>query len=122
MVDAPHPTFLLRFSDTQTGAVSIGFVCEDNGNKGQQFTISAPLSRFQIMSTSNQSIAMYFGAKEHHIFYSAISSFTVFYKGSGSALFGTAYCILSTTQRNSVSHAIKSSTFSKVQPCNELSS
>ncbi|MCP9265854.1 Signal transducer and activator of transcription 1 [Dirofilaria immitis] len=31
MVGAPHPTFLLRFSDTQTGAVSIGFVCDDEG-------------------------------------------------------------------------------------------
>ncbi|CAJ0579541.1 unnamed protein product, partial [Mesorhabditis spiculigera] len=28
MHSSPEPTFLLRFSDTQTGAVSIGFVCE----------------------------------------------------------------------------------------------
>jgi len=31
MLMAPQPTFLLRFSDTQTGAVSIGFVCEEDG-------------------------------------------------------------------------------------------
>lgn len=35
MVRAPHPTFLLRFSDTQTGAVSIGFVCDDEDGKGK---------------------------------------------------------------------------------------
>lgn len=35
MVSAPHPTFLLRFSDTQTGAVSIGFVCDDEDGKGK---------------------------------------------------------------------------------------
>ncbi|VDN29503.1 unnamed protein product [Gongylonema pulchrum] len=35
MVSAPHSTFLLRFSDTQTGAVSIGFVCDDEEGKGQ---------------------------------------------------------------------------------------
>ncbi|CAJ0936864.1 unnamed protein product, partial [Mesorhabditis belari] len=28
MHSSPEPTFLLRFSDTQTGAVSIGFVCD----------------------------------------------------------------------------------------------
>uniref|UniRef100_A0A7E4VN95 Signal transducer and activator of transcription n=1 Tax=Panagrellus redivivus TaxID=6233 RepID=A0A7E4VN95_PANRE len=33
MLNRPHPTFLLRFSDTQTGAVSIGFVCEEDGMK-----------------------------------------------------------------------------------------
>uniref|UniRef100_A0A158R3S0 Signal transducer and activator of transcription n=1 Tax=Syphacia muris TaxID=451379 RepID=A0A158R3S0_9BILA len=40
MVNAPHATFLLRFSDTQTGAVSIGFVCEDDGSKGIPFHLS----------------------------------------------------------------------------------
>lgn len=39
MVNAPHPTFLLRFSDTQTGAVSIGFVCEDDGVKSSFLSI-----------------------------------------------------------------------------------
>lgn len=34
MVMNPVQTFMLRFSDTQTGAVSIGFVCEDEGMKG----------------------------------------------------------------------------------------
>lgn len=34
MVNALHSTFLLRFSDTQTGAVSIGFVCDDEDGKG----------------------------------------------------------------------------------------
>ncbi|CAD5219374.1 unnamed protein product [Bursaphelenchus okinawaensis] len=33
MCMSPMPTFLLRFSDTQTGAVSIGFVCEEDGQK-----------------------------------------------------------------------------------------
>ncbi|KAL3076275.1 hypothetical protein niasHS_013546 [Heterodera schachtii] len=33
MLMSPHPTFLLRFSDTQTGAVSVGFVCEEDGIK-----------------------------------------------------------------------------------------
>uniref|UniRef100_A0A915DDR3 Signal transducer and activator of transcription n=1 Tax=Ditylenchus dipsaci TaxID=166011 RepID=A0A915DDR3_9BILA len=33
MLMAPTSTFLLRFSDTQTGAVSIGFVCEEDGIK-----------------------------------------------------------------------------------------
>lgn len=36
MLMSPNPTFLLRFSDTQTGAVSIGFVCEEDGVKGRQ--------------------------------------------------------------------------------------
>jgi hypothetical protein len=35
MLMCPNPTFLLRFSDTQTGAVSIGFVCEEDGVKGK---------------------------------------------------------------------------------------
>lgn len=35
MLTAPYSTFLLRFSDTQTGAVSIGFVCEEDGAKGE---------------------------------------------------------------------------------------
>lgn len=39
MVKAPHPTFLLRFSDTQTGAVSIGFVCDDEDGKGKSNSI-----------------------------------------------------------------------------------
>ena len=34
MMMSPHPTFLLRFSDTQTGAVSVGFVYEEEGAKG----------------------------------------------------------------------------------------
>lgn len=33
MLMCQNPTFLLRFSDTQTGAVSIGFVCEEDGAK-----------------------------------------------------------------------------------------
>ncbi|CAI4231884.1 unnamed protein product [Auanema sp. JU1783] len=33
MLSYPHNTFLLRFSDTQTGAVSIGFVCEDEDQR-----------------------------------------------------------------------------------------
>uniref|UniRef100_A0A914GW51 Signal transducer and activator of transcription n=1 Tax=Globodera rostochiensis TaxID=31243 RepID=A0A914GW51_GLORO len=33
MMMCPNLTFLLRFSDTQTGAVSIGFVCEEDGMK-----------------------------------------------------------------------------------------
>ncbi|KAL7073899.1 hypothetical protein ACQ4LE_006523 [Meloidogyne hapla] len=33
MLMCHNPTFLLRFSDTQTGAVSIGFVCEEDGAK-----------------------------------------------------------------------------------------
>uniref|UniRef100_A0A183CHE2 Extracellular matrix protein FRAS1 n=1 Tax=Globodera pallida TaxID=36090 RepID=A0A183CHE2_GLOPA len=33
MMMCPNLTFLLRFSDTQTGAVSIGFVCEEDGIK-----------------------------------------------------------------------------------------
>jgi hypothetical protein len=37
MMMAPFSTFLLRFSDTQTGAVSIGFVCEEDGMKGEKF-------------------------------------------------------------------------------------
>ena len=37
MMMCPNPTFLLRFSDTQTGAVSIGFVCEEDGVKGFYF-------------------------------------------------------------------------------------
>ncbi|KAF1756022.1 hypothetical protein GCK72_012475 [Caenorhabditis remanei] len=33
MMMSPHSSFLLRFSDTQTGAVSIGFVCDEEGQK-----------------------------------------------------------------------------------------
>uniref|UniRef100_A0A915B8H5 Signal transducer and activator of transcription n=3 Tax=Parascaris univalens TaxID=6257 RepID=A0A915B8H5_PARUN len=52
MVNAPHPTFLLRFSDTQTGAVSIGFVCEDDGVK-----IPFHLSPFSIKDLDQLSLA-----------------------------------------------------------------
>uniref|UniRef100_A0A1I8BRX8 Signal transducer and activator of transcription n=1 Tax=Meloidogyne hapla TaxID=6305 RepID=A0A1I8BRX8_MELHA len=38
MLMCHNPTFLLRFSDTQTGAVSIGFVCEEDGAKGKKNT------------------------------------------------------------------------------------
>ncbi|MFH4980014.1 hypothetical protein AB6A40_006723 [Gnathostoma spinigerum] len=52
MVNAPHPTFLLRFSDTQTGAVSIGFVCEDGDEK-----IPFHLSPFSIKDLDQLSLA-----------------------------------------------------------------
>uniref|UniRef100_A0A915NBC8 Signal transducer and activator of transcription n=1 Tax=Meloidogyne javanica TaxID=6303 RepID=A0A915NBC8_MELJA len=39
MLMCQNPTFLLRFSDTQTGAVSIGFVCEEDGAKGKENTL-----------------------------------------------------------------------------------
>ncbi|KJH48634.1 STAT protein, DNA binding domain protein [Dictyocaulus viviparus] len=43
MMMSSHPTFLLRFSDTQTGAVSIGFVCEDDDGQKVPFHL-APFS------------------------------------------------------------------------------
>ncbi|EPB67450.1 STAT protein, DNA binding domain protein [Ancylostoma ceylanicum] len=43
MMLSSHPTFLLRFSDTQTGAVSIGFVCEDDDGQKVPFHL-APFS------------------------------------------------------------------------------
>ncbi|VDP26686.1 unnamed protein product, partial [Heligmosomoides polygyrus] len=43
MMQSSHPTFLLRFSDTQTGAVSIGFVCEDDDGQKVPFHL-APFS------------------------------------------------------------------------------
>ncbi|KAM3725935.1 Signal transducer and activator of transcription [Dirofilaria immitis] len=52
MVGAPHPTFLLRFSDTQTGAVSIGFVCDDEGGK-----VPFHLSPFSIKDLDQFSLA-----------------------------------------------------------------
>uniref|UniRef100_A0A0R3RLI8 SH2 domain-containing protein n=1 Tax=Elaeophora elaphi TaxID=1147741 RepID=A0A0R3RLI8_9BILA len=52
MVRAPHPTFLLRFSDTQTGAVSIGFVCDDEDGK-----VPFHLSPFSIKDLDQFSLA-----------------------------------------------------------------
>ncbi|VDO45364.1 unnamed protein product [Brugia timori] len=52
MVRTPHPTFLLRFSDTQTGAVSIGFVCDDEGGK-----VPFHLSPFSIKDLDQFSLA-----------------------------------------------------------------
>ncbi|VDL78543.1 unnamed protein product, partial [Nippostrongylus brasiliensis] len=43
MMLSSHSTFLLRFSDTQTGAVSIGFVCEDDDGQKVPFHL-APFS------------------------------------------------------------------------------
>ncbi|KAK6012426.1 hypothetical protein OSTOST_22428 [Ostertagia ostertagi] len=43
MMMSSHSTFLLRFSDTQTGAVSIGFVCEDDDGQKVPFHL-APFS------------------------------------------------------------------------------
>ncbi|KAJ1370364.1 Protein STABILIZED1 [Parelaphostrongylus tenuis] len=40
MMLSNHPTFLLRFSDTQTGAVSIGFVCEDDDGQKVPFHLA----------------------------------------------------------------------------------
>ncbi|KAI1708376.1 STAT protein, DNA binding domain-containing protein [Ditylenchus destructor] len=47
-----NPTFLLRFSDTQTGAVSIGFVCEEDGIK-----VPFHLSPFTIKDLDQLSLA-----------------------------------------------------------------
>ncbi|VDK77771.1 unnamed protein product [Litomosoides sigmodontis] len=52
MVMAPHPTFLLRFSDTQTGAVSIGFVCDGDDGK-----VPFHLSPFSIKDLDQFSLA-----------------------------------------------------------------
>ncbi|VDM94910.1 unnamed protein product [Thelazia callipaeda] len=52
MVSAPHLTFLLRFSDTQTGAVSIGFVCDDEDRK-----VPFHLSPFSIKDLDQLSLA-----------------------------------------------------------------
>ncbi|KAL3982794.1 Signal transducer and activator of transcription 1 [Acanthocheilonema viteae] len=52
MVRAPHSTFLLRFSDTQTGAVSIGFVCDDEDGK-----VPFHLSPFSIKDLDQFSLA-----------------------------------------------------------------
>lgn len=43
MMMCPHSSFLLRFSDTQTGAVSIGFVCQDDEGQKVPFHL-APLT------------------------------------------------------------------------------
>lgn len=50
MVMAPHPTFLLRFSDTQTGAVSIGFVCDDDDGKGKFISVVNNKSYLKLIS------------------------------------------------------------------------
>jgi signal transducer and activator of transcription 5B len=52
MLTASYPTFLLRFSDTQTGAVSIGFVCEEDGAK-----VPFHLSPFTIKDLDQLSLA-----------------------------------------------------------------
>ena len=36
LVNNSVPSFLLRFSDTQTGAISIAFVCNDDDVKGEE--------------------------------------------------------------------------------------
>lgn len=40
MQEQPHCTFMLRFSDTQTGAVSIGFVCQDEDQQKVPFHLA----------------------------------------------------------------------------------
>ncbi|CEF71220.1 SH2 domain and p53-like transcription factor, DNA-binding domain and EF-hand domain pair and STAT transcription factor, DNA-binding, subdomain and STAT transcription factor, all-alpha domain and STAT transcription factor, DNA-binding domain and STAT transcription factor, coiled coil domain-containing protein [Strongyloides ratti] len=53
MMNSPYSTFLLRFSDTVTGAVSIGFVCcEDDGTK-----IPFHLAPFSIKDLDQLSLA-----------------------------------------------------------------
>ncbi|KAI6206957.1 hypothetical protein M3Y94_00974400 [Aphelenchoides besseyi] len=52
MVMNSVPSFLMRFSDTQTGAVSIGFVCEDDGMK-----VPFHLSPFTIKDLDQLSLA-----------------------------------------------------------------
>uniref|UniRef100_A0A1I8A4R3 Signal transducer and activator of transcription n=1 Tax=Steinernema glaseri TaxID=37863 RepID=A0A1I8A4R3_9BILA len=54
MMNAPMPTFLLRFSDTQTGAVSIGFVCEEDDGKSK---FPFHLSPFSIKDLDQLSMA-----------------------------------------------------------------
>ncbi|KAK0399041.1 hypothetical protein QR680_002880 [Steinernema hermaphroditum] len=52
MMNSPMSTFLMRFSDTQTGAVSIGFVCEEDDGK-----IPFHLSPFSIKDLDQLSMA-----------------------------------------------------------------
>ncbi|CAD6191339.1 unnamed protein product [Caenorhabditis auriculariae] len=40
MIMSPHSSFLLRFSDTQTGAISIGFVCEEEDGQKVPFHLA----------------------------------------------------------------------------------
>uniref|UniRef100_A0A914W282 Signal transducer and activator of transcription n=1 Tax=Plectus sambesii TaxID=2011161 RepID=A0A914W282_9BILA len=54
MTSAARPTFLLRFSDSQTGSVSIGFVCEDEENKT---LVPFHLSPFAIKDLDQLSLA-----------------------------------------------------------------
>uniref|UniRef100_A0A914Y297 Signal transducer and activator of transcription n=1 Tax=Panagrolaimus superbus TaxID=310955 RepID=A0A914Y297_9BILA len=56
MLNAMQPTFLLRFSDTQTGAVSIGFVCEEDGMKGIE-KVPFHLAPFTIKDLDQLSLA-----------------------------------------------------------------
>lgn len=74
MLNAIQPTFLLRFSDTQTGAVSIGFVCEEDGMKGN--------------SNERHSIVT--------ICFSSIPFGSIYNQRFGSTILGSANCIMST--------------------------
>ncbi|VIO87448.1 Uncharacterized protein BM_BM6729 [Brugia malayi] len=62
MVRTPHPTFLLRFSDTQTGAVSIGFVCDDEGGKG--ILLSNITCRYLYPDIDKEDMLRYFETEE----------------------------------------------------------
>lgn len=53
MMMCPHTSFLLRFSDSQTGAVSIGFSCEEEGGQ----IIPFHLSPFTIKDLDQLSLA-----------------------------------------------------------------
>ena len=66
MVTNFAPSFLMRFSDTQTGAVSIGFVCEEDGKKGERearalfhkiFAVPFHLAPFTIKDLDQLSLA-----------------------------------------------------------------